>query len=479
MEKSRSSTLDLRNRALLGICIIIGFILVSQLIINSLIVEQVANSRVINLAGRQRMLSQQLTKDVLILQYTSDTTTRLVHIEELRTTLQIWELTHQGLQEGDFELGLPGSNSQSVTILFSAIEEDYQQIVAAGNCILAIETNTESPDCDDSITSYIDLVLLHEKDFLAGMNEIVFQYDAEARAAIDYTRYFSYILAIVGCIGVVGIWFGVLRPAIQRVQMTHEQLQKQSDALAQARDEALYAANIKSQILMNISHDARTPLTSIIISADMIARTDQGTLSERQHQRLNVIIQNAKRLNTFLQNLLDQSKLQTNSVQLITEPIQADKLYEELNYVLQPLAESKGLQWELSNEANFPTTIYGDRTRILQILTNLAHNAIKFTEQGRVNVCFVLHDEDYWGFRVKDTGKGMSAEEQDKIFDQFWQADGSTTRQNQSGVGLGLAIVKALIDLMDGHILVKSEIDKGTEFEVWLPIQDDNATGKQ
>ncbi|MEO0599505.1 MAG: ATP-binding protein, partial [Chloroflexota bacterium] len=116
---------------------------------------------------------------------------------------------------------------------------------------------------------------------------------------------------------------------------------------------------------------------------------------------------------------------------------------------------------------------------ILQILTNLAHNAIKFTEQGRVNVCFVLHDEDYWGFRVKDTGKGMSDEEQDKIFDQFWQADGSTTRQNQSGVGLGLAIVKALIDLMDGHILVKSEIDKGTEFEVWLPIQDDNATGKQ
>lgn len=471
MEESRFSTRSLRNRALFGICVIVGFILISQLSIYALIIDQTSNSRVINLAGRQRMLSQQLTKDILILQYISDPVIQETHIDELDETLRSWQLAHTGLQMGDDDLGLPGSNSQFITDLFAVIEADFQEMVIAGNCILLLETGAEASGCDGDMEAYVQTILLHEKDFLAGMNAIVFQYDQEAHNALEYTHYFNYMLALLGCVGVISIWFGVLRPAIHRVENMYKQLQTQSDALAIARDEALYAASIKSQILMNLSHDARTPLTSIIVSADMITRTDDGSLSKRQHERLNNITQSAKRLNTFLQNMLDQAKLQTRSMQLMTTHIQAEELEEELKHVLKPLAESKGLNWALSYQPDFPSTIYGDKTRILQILTNLGNNAIKFTEQGQVSIYFLTYDVNYWGFRVQDTGKGISPDAQEHIFDQFWQEDGSMTRQHQSGVGLGLAIVHSLINLMEGRIYVKSEVNQGTEFEVWIPFK--------
>ncbi|MEO1286349.1 MAG: HAMP domain-containing sensor histidine kinase [Chloroflexota bacterium] len=254
------------------------------------------------------------------------------------------------------------------------------------------------------------------------------------------------------CLGILLIWLDVLRPSILTTELAQATLTQQARDLTSARDDALQASNIKSQLLMNVSHDARTPLSSIILSADMLRKTASNSLTARQKERLDIITESAKRLNLFLQNLLEQAKLEVGNIQLSSEPIDKAELCDELNLILQPLAESKGLTWELISDASLPTTLHADRMRLFQVITNLAHNAIKFTEQGTVTVHLIRYDEHYWGLRVRDTGQGISQEAQEHIFDAFWQVDGSATRQNQSGVGLGLAIVHSVIDLMGGHI---------------------------
>ncbi|MEM9955201.1 MAG: ATP-binding protein [Chloroflexota bacterium] len=467
---SQQYTHDLRHRSIIGLIAIGCFILASQLIVIFLVAGQLSSSRVINLAGRQRMLSQRLTKNVLLLQHTSDSSVHHQNMNELTQTLQSWEEVHNGLQQGDTELGLPGSNTLSVTNLFALIEMDYQQIVISTHCILALNNGSQESNCSESYDYYLQTILAHENAFLMGMDAIVFQYDIETQQRIQQIRYLSYVLTFIGCIGVIGIWVGVLNPSIRKVEQTQLKLEQQANELAIARDEALRASSIKSQILMNISHDARTPLSTIILSTDILRKTVGDTLTAKQISRLDTITQNAQRLNIFLQNLLDQAKLEVDSVQLVTEHLVLDEISKELHQVLMPLAEGKGLDLKITVTPDFPTTVYGDHIRLMQILTNLGHNAIKFTEQGQVSISFVTHDTDYWGFRVQDTGMGMSLDVQNRIFDQFWQGDGSMTRQHQSGVGLGLAIVRSLIDLMQGRIYVKSEVDQGTEFEVWIPF---------
>lgn len=470
IKRTQGHTHHLRYRSLVGFFIIGLFILASQFITQSLIVREASSSRVINLAGRQRMLSQRIVKDMLILHHSTDLSGRDVYVDELSDTLQSFEQAKIGLQQGSNVLGLPGSNSRVILTLFELIEADYEQIVTSAQCILDLENNIERSGCTEDSNFYLQTVLDHEDTFLSGMDTIVFQYDAEVQDSIQQLRNFSYLATLIGGLSVIGIWFGVVRSAIQKVELSQTQLRQQADVLAVARDNALQASSIKSQILMNISHDARTPLSSIILSTDMLRKTSNGSLTEKQLARLDTITLNAKRLNTFLQNFLDQAKLEVGGIQLVTEPIALDKLSEELDHIVKPLAEHKGLTWQVTYAPDFPSPVYGDHMRLIQILINLGHNAIKFTDQGDVSVHFFRHDEQSWGFHVKDTGQGINPETQKYIFDKFWQADGSAIRRNQSGVGLGLSIVYSLVELMGGNITVTSELGQGTLFVVLLPI---------
>ncbi|MEP7288972.1 MAG: CHASE4 domain-containing protein [Chloroflexota bacterium] len=238
-----------------------------------------------------------------------------------------------------------------------------------------------------------------------------------------------------------------------------------------ARDQALEASQFKSQILANVSHDARTPLSVIKIRVEMLQKGIYGPLTDVQRKTLTSVTTNADQLLGFISNLLHEGQLESGKLRLLNAEFSPSDLMKTVENSMTPLANAKGLEVTTKIADDMPAIIYGDSERLSQILFNLVGNATKFTEQGRIGVKMSLPDPEHWAIEVSDTGLGIPLEAQDRIFEAFWQVDGTTTRTVNTGVGLGLSIVQQLTILMNGRVTVKSEIGSGSTFTVTLPLQ--------
>jgi signal transduction histidine kinase len=245
-----------------------------------------------------------------------------------------------------------------------------------------------------------------------------------------------------------------------------ERIQAQSDS-AEARDQALSALRVKTQILANVSHDVRTPLTIIMTGAELLKR---GELTEKQAKRIEGIEINSRQLLGFFNNLLDEAQSEADKIELEIKPFKTQTLLENIDALATTLAIRKGLVYQSNLSPEMPETLNGDVERITRIIFNLADNAIKFTDEGGITVNIYPKSDIHWSIAVIDSGIGMSPDHQEQIFEAFWQVDGSTTRKANRGVGLGLSIVKQLTTLMGGEITVESEIGKGSTFTVTLPF---------
>jgi signal transduction histidine kinase len=242
------------------------------------------------------------------------------------------------------------------------------------------------------------------------------------------------------------------------------------DAMRLARDEAVEASAFKTQILANVSHDARTPLTVISLRTEMLQRGLYGPLTDTQQKILESISTNSGQLLSFINNLLHEGQLKSAKIQLSSVAFTPADLLNTLENSMQPLAANKSLAFRTELGADVPAKLCGDPERLNQILFNLVGNAIKFTDKGSVQASIRRADRDHWQIRVEDTGIGIPPEAQKRVFEAFWQVDGSSTRTVTSGVGLGLSIVKQLTDLMGGSITLDSQLGVGTVFTVTLPI---------
>jgi signal transduction histidine kinase len=249
-----------------------------------------------------------------------------------------------------------------------------------------------------------------------------------------------------------------------------ESLQAQ-EKIKLARDNALEAARLKAEILANVSHDARTPLTVIQLRTDMMINGMYGGVNERQLEILRTIMISAQQLLSFANNLLEGAQLETGSLQLHIAPLEPKHLLDTIKTTLSPLATKKNLHLVTELGVDMPETVDGDEKRLERIMTNLISNAIKFTSSGSVTARIYRADDDHWAIDVEDTGPGISPEHQKQIFNPFWQVDGSTTRAANSGVGLGLTIVQQLTILMGGTISVNSTVGTGSVFTIVLPFE--------
>ncbi|RME97698.1 MAG: PAS domain S-box protein [Chloroflexi bacterium] len=249
--------------------------------------------------------------------------------------------------------------------------------------------------------------------------------------------------------------------------ITH--LKRAEEAIARARDEAVQANEFKTRLLANVSHDLRTPLNAILGYSEMLQYGVYGTLTPQQEQTVKTIIASIEALTHMVNQLLDQARLEANSVALTDAPFQPEKLVDQMKQTMRVLAQNKGLTLTTEIDPNLPATLIGDAERIQQILHNLVGNAIKFTGQGNVCVRIFATDTRYWAMEVSDTGPGIPAAARSLIFEPFQQVDGSITREH-TGSGLGLSIVKQLTTLMDGQILLQSREGHGSTFTVLLPL---------
>ena len=240
-------------------------------------------------------------------------------------------------------------------------------------------------------------------------------------------------------------------------------------ALALARDQALEASRLKSELLAKVSHELRTPLGAIIGFAEMLQEGVYGQISNEQRQPTVEIVDSTRYLTNLVNELLDQTKLDAGQLRLNISTFALEDIVDQVQSQMTVLAQAKDLALTTHIAPDMPPILSGDPARLQQILVNLVGNAIKFTMSGQIEVKFYQKGPTHWVMQVSDTGPGIPIEDRDRIFEPFGQVDGSVTREH-GGTGLGLSIAKQLIVLMGGEIRVESEIGQGSVFLVNLPL---------
>ncbi|MBD2168662.1 response regulator [Calothrix membranacea FACHB-236] len=276
--------------------------------------------------------------------------------------------------------------------------------------------------------------------------------------------------------------------AHQQLKESNEQLLRKNQELERQRQQIhlqnlrlLEASRLKSQFLATISHELRTPMNAIIGFSQILLRPKFGQLTNHQKDMVERILNNGKHLLMLLNEVLDFSKLEAGRLELKPELFDLTKIIDATVAEVSSLAEVKNLSLFVQTELENPL-VFNDSSRIQQILVNLLSNAIKFTESGSVWVEVSELPTNDIAITVRDTGIGIASRDFKLIFEAFRQVDQSITRK-YPGTGLGLAIVDSLVKMMDGKIILKSQLGVGSMFRIELPRQitlsttkvDDNA----
>jgi len=225
---------------------------------------------------------------------------------------------------------------------------------------------------------------------------------------------------------------------------------------------------LKSDFVSNVSHELRTPLTAIKGSADNMLDGITGPLNEKQVRYLTRMKSNADRLTRLINDLLDLSRIEAGKIDLKPAHLPLVNLAQEVAESIRPVASDKLISLEVASP-DAGATAWADRDKVVQVLTNLIGNAVKFTPpHGQVRVSIQRNGAGWTEISVTDTGPGIPQEEAGKIFDKFYQV-AQAGKQNSGGTGLGLAISKVLVEMHGGKIWVESETGRGSTFAFTLP----------
>lgn len=284
-------------------------------------------------------------------------------------------------------------------------------------------------------------------------------------------------LTMAGVALAAGYWIGMRRasarpPSTEERAQLEAELENLRDEIWElkeeeaAREKAEAANEAKTRFLATVSHEMRTPLNGILGMADLIS---QPGLSAEQKSYVEAIRTSGTALATLIDEILDFAKIEAGKIELVAEPFDPIALVEGVAELLAPRAQGKGLEIATAIAPDLPRKLVGDAARLRQVLINLAGNAVKFTEAGGVGLRALWREPGLIRFEISDTGPGIPLARQAAIFDEFEQADGSSSRSHE-GTGLGLAISRRIVAHMGGNLRLDQSSSKGSVFAFELPL---------
>ena len=250
----------------------------------------------------------------------------------------------------------------------------------------------------------------------------------------------------------------------ERIRAFQEHQAHLIEELESARDRANAASEAKSSFLGVISHELRTPMNGVLGAAQLLGST---RLEPTQREYLSIIRNSGDNLLSLLNDILDMTKIEAGKMTFEIVDVSVEDLHKRVTGPFQAQAEAKGLTFSARFEGEVPAVVRGDPLRVCQVIHNLLSNAVKFTDEGEVAYVVrserIADDRVRFGFAVKDSGAGISAEDLERLFQPFTQVDASSTRRF-GGTGLGLTISRRMANIMDGDISVESVVGEGSTF---------------
>ncbi|WZO98887.1 response regulator [Isosphaeraceae bacterium EP7] len=485
MIKPTNETGPLTRRYVVALLIVAVLTTMGQVMVQLSLWCEGSVARTITIAGSQRTLSQKIAKASLAKLSTTSPELRAKFGREIRKAIHEWRQGHLSLRRGNADLGVlppdtatyPRALRRGASLIRSTPE--YLEFVGPQmeRVIQAAEEIERGAPAGDMMKGTLARLMESEDAYLRNMEDIVDQFDIQARARVNQSRSIEWfvMIAVLVTLGLEALW--IFQPAVRQVARAIEARDEAMETLAHSNDDlcdalaqAEAATRAKGQFLANMSHEIRTPMNGVIGMTELALGTD---LSARQRDFLETARGSAISLLTVINDILDFSKIEAGKLDLDPVPIDLPVWVDEALRSLAPRAHARGLELACQVAADVPRHVVGDPNRLRQVLVNLVTNAIKFTEKGEVVVGLSLraklNGEAIIEISVSDSGVGIAPEKISRIFEPFEQVDGSLTRRHE-GAGLGLAIASNLVHLMGGRIEVESEPGRGSRFRAVVAL---------
>jgi signal transduction histidine kinase/DNA-binding response OmpR family regulator len=455
-----------------------------QFVVQTRLERQSADATIVNVAGRQRMMSQRLAKCALAVAAAPTDAQQARRAAEIRELLPLWRRCHVALQKGDADLEIPFIGDAQAAAMFGEIDPSFQAIYDGASKLLAdLEANRPVS------RPAVDAILARESEFLHGMDRIVSYYEMEAQKRVARLRsvesiFLALTLSVLLLEGAL-----VFRPVTRRIRESFAAQRRAHEELRLAKNAAEAANQAKSRFLANVSHELRTPLHAVLGGVELLEKTP---LDAGAREYAEMIGDAAQAQLGLVNDLLDIATIEAGKAELRPRLFSLPAMVERTCAMLRPMAAARGLTLGCHIDEAVPAAVVGDELRLRQVLVNLINNAIKFTDAGTIDCRVVLGarvgiDTRVGAesrptpaaegelvrvrFEVADTGIGIDESDRRHIFDRFTQIDDSSARR-RGGTGLGLAICAQWVQRMGGRIEVAGRIGEGSRFsfDLLLPV---------
>jgi signal transduction histidine kinase len=491
----QSVTRRLTRRYIVALSTVALLSIVGQAVVQVMLSQSSRDASVISIAALQRTLSERLSKDALAIQAAPDQATRDTYVHELLVVVAQWERTQQALQEGDPALGLPGQNSPTVTHLYAKIAPSFNTMLDAATDVLAIIESQPPVQLPSTrpvktlIAPYVQMILAAEPGFIAGMDNIVAQYQREAEGRVGQLQVIEWTLLATVLLDVVLLVFIVFRPATRYVGQSIADLVR-----AQEREHELAA--LKDQFIVDANHELRTPIMALYNNLEVLAVVTERGTPEQRTRILQRALSSGDTVLRLLTRVLDTSALEGRVPQLQLRVVVLAPLVHSVletfdpREIGEPGLQSGGDQTRpVIVHASPDLAVWADEDRVRQILINLLGNALKYSSP-RTPITIsaaphaVAHQErhrlrpsakaseagELIQISVQDQGAGVPPRDVPKLFNRFVRLERDIAGPVR-GTGVGLYMCRVLVEAMGGRIWVESSgvPGEGSTFSFLLP----------